>query len=105
MLKWTKVLQRLMTLQVFDESRDCGDGRPAATMLMAASALIGHVCVAVGLIGLFQGSANTIYAAMLALLVCFTLTCGLAWHAGLTGRAKNGLVLMLAVSILLLFLP
>ena len=103
-MKWSNLLLRAATLRLFNESGDAGDGNPSATIMMLASALIGHVCVAVALIGLLLGSSNTFFTAMSALFVCYTITCGIAWHAGLKGRAKNGLVLMLAVSILLFFL-
>lgn len=97
MANWRRVLQ----VQVFPEDAERASGPVWARYLLLIAATIGYVALAVTAVAILSGNQTFGFRAWALFVGAFALMSGAAWHLKLRARAKNGLILAMAFTALL----
>lgn len=100
MYDWRRILQ----LRVFSEEKDVARGPRWSAALFLAAALIGYFSFAVAVVAILGENHTLCVQASAVLVGAFSILSGAAWHLGMTGRAKNGLILAIAGVVLILLI-
>lgn len=95
-------IKKIILLQLFNEDIDEFRGPSWAIKAFVAVSILNYVAIGSFVLALIKNSDTWVWQALALMAGSFALLCGLAWNYGLRGRAKNGLLLAIALTVVAL---
>lgn len=89
---------KIFLLQIFNEDSDEFRGPSWASKIFVAVSIINYLAIAALIVALLKNSDTWLWQALAVMAASFALLSGFAWSCGLQGRAKNGVLISIAMT-------